>query len=276
MKGTGTAVDWWGMEQVLNGYDLHCQVREAVAYSVWQGGVPKFTFNDGDIGEGREWLEQHIKTLEMNGSTAMYTIRFHPHKPDQELTNKAEITGSANFKMHEPSYTAVTGRAQAPAPDARLDKILEVLINQEERLKAIENAELEEEIEEVEEEEPDQIGKVLNGIRQIEDTIKGSEVLSELYSDLRIGLRILAKKAGIELPQMNNRPRQEQAVNGNTMEGTTQQVDMRVVMSELVKQFPELPEMLVKLHRIMKEDPDMFDLAKKKLIKGVNQMSDND
>ena len=274
--GTGSAVDWWGADQVLSGYDFHAQNRENMYFSLWQGNVPKFVYEGGDIGEGRELLETSITPLQVNGSTAMYTIRFHPQPKDGNINSNSPVNGSANFKMCEPSFTAGIAGTRPAAPQQQsehLKIIVDLLQKQDDRLTALEQAQDIEEIEEVDEVE-DEVGRIISGINRIEETVQKSPMLGDLYTDLRLGLRLLGKKLGIEIPQQTHH--QANTVTGNTMDNNTQteaRVDMKQIMSELVKGFPELPHLLVTLHNIMVTDPDTFDLAKKKLIDGVNKLS---
>jgi hypothetical protein len=267
-KGTGNAVDWWGLEQVLSGYDLHTENKEKVYYSVWQSSIPKFFYSDGDIVGGRDYLERNISPLEHNGSTALYTIRFHPEPADNdELTNKSPVTGSANFKMcqyYDQGRNGVRSVSGGSNNEA-LVKIAEMLQQQNDRLTALEQGENEEE--ETEEDYDSDIGRAIHGVKQIEAQIQSSPLLGGLYTDGRLLLRGLCKKWGIPLDNVFN----DGAINGVTMENVDTSKDTEN-FKELVKNFPELPAMLRKLYMVMKNDPVTFEFAKKKLKDGIEQL----
>lgn len=262
MKGTGNSVEWFGVDQVLSGYDLHCRNRDnKVYYSIWQAGLPKFVYDGGEQAEGRELLEENLQAWKVNGNTAMYTLRFHPClDKNEQITNNSPVNGSGNFKINDSSFVSGVSKN-----DSKLDILIEMFKKQEERLTALEEGEFEEEIEEVQQ-EPTETENIIGSIKRIEESIITSPLLSGLYTDARLLFRGLAKKWGVDM----STPKTEQAMNGtNTQQPKT---DMATVMKELVQAFPELPNLLIRLHQILHEDRDTFDLAKKKLIDGINKL----
>ena len=273
-KNIGSAIEAFGKYQVLANYDLYANGRENVYYSIWQGGVPKFSYVDGEVIQGRELLEQNLSVWEANGNNATYQIRYHSAlDKNGDITNASNFGCSCNFKMRDPAIVMpmppvpVTGTA----PDPRLDKVIEMLENQNRRLTDLEEAEEEEEVEE--EEEPDDMGRAMGYLNAIEEKINTSPVYSGLFNDLRLFTRVMLRKvAGDDLKFSETMSGTNQNGQQATPPPPPGQVDMRVVMSELVQAFPELPGLLVKLHRCLHDDRDTFDLAKKKLIDGVSKL----
>ena len=271
--GIGSAVEWYGSAQVLAGYDLHAQNRDAVYYSVWQGPVIKFVYTDGDEQTGRDLLAQNLQAWEQNGSSALYTLRFHPVLDKHgDLTNATPYNASGNFKMREAGGGWVSGvREPGPAPvqNDALEKIAQILAQQNERLTALENSEEDpEEDPEEEEEDPDAVTKIIAGIGNVEAAINESPMLGGLYQDLRGLLHVFMRKMGAV-------PQSAPAINGMEQQQQQQQktVDIQTVMRELVAGFPELPGMLIKLHEIQQTDPVTFEFARKKLIAGIENLS---
>lgn len=268
--GSGSSIEWRSRNEVLDGYDLHCQKRDKVYYSVWQGSTPKFVYDDGDHTEGRDLLDQNLAAWEQSGTSAGYSLRFHPAlDKNGNITNSTPYNGSGNFILNE--RTGVMGRVSGPASDPRLDKILELLVNQEERLKDLEQEELAGEIQEA---DPDEVDNIIGKVHRIETAINQSPLLGDLYKDLRFGLRMLSRKLGIEVPEVTHNQ-----VNGNTMNNTTQQQQgtQQQLTPEIIRElcapgnFPELPGMLLGLYNMMLTNREDFEYIKRKLISGLNQ-----
>jgi len=291
-KHIGSAIEAFGSQQVLGNFDLYCTNRDSVYYSVWQSGVPKFTYTGGDLIEGRELLERNLNAWAANGNTATYQIRYHPAlDKNNDITNNSPFGSSCNFKMKDPSIMPYQGQqvGNAPGPtivvpepsSEKLDMLIDLVRQQNERLTAMEEdvyGDDDEDPEDMEDDEPepDAFDTAISGISKMETAVQQSPMLSQVYNDLRLLLRVGARKLGIDPNEFSNNNRNEP----QTMAGTTQQapppgsIDFGVVFKELIKEgnFPELPAMLVKLHQVMKEDRDTFDLARKKLIDGVNKL----
>lgn len=276
---TGNSVEWYTADQVLNGYDMHARGREAVYYSIWQSKSLRFGYNNGDVNEGRDILADNLQPLINNQVGSTYTIKFHP-EPDSSgyITDRTPVMGSFNFKISEP-YSQRVGQvqpiAQAPASkDDKLDKIINLLITQEQRIKALEEEETEIVYEDEEEEsEEDQYTKAIGAVQNVERLINESPLLNDVYTHLRLGLRVLAKRFGVEPEQTNY----SGSYNISGMSNTQQQTEGNAMtftemFGQLVQQFPELPNMLGKLHHVMVTDADMFKVVKKKLIDGVNSI----
>ena len=283
--GTGHGIEWYSVEQVLSGFDGHAKARDTVYYSIWQGKSLRFGFNDGDINEGRDILAENLQPLQINGNTATYTIKFHPG-PDASgyITDKTPVMGSFNFKVTEPFYKiAGPGNMPPPAPaaqpaqDDKLNKILDLLMAQDQRIKELEEAEPDIIYQdEEEEEEPDTYSKAIGQVQNVERLINESPLLNDLYTHLRLGVKVLAKRFGVE-PENEyknnyNIAGMSQQPTPGTEQAPGQQKTFTQIFGELVEQFPELPNMLGKLHHVMCTDPDMFRVVKKKLIDGVNNI----
>ena len=269
MANVGHGVEWYTADQVMSGYDSHVKNRDTCYYSIWQGKALRYGYNDGDVEEGKDVLRENLLPLVNNGNSATYTIKFHP-APDASgyITDKTPVMGSFNFKVSEP-----TAFRQAPPTisgvnnEDKFAKILEILMQQNQRLEALEEEEDEDEEEEDEEPEPDEYAKTLGQVKQVENLIMESPLLNDMYTHLRLGLRVLAKKFGVE-PETNYQ-------NTNYMSGVNsneKQKDFSQIFSELLQQFPELPNLIGKLHNVMVTDNDMFRVVKKKLIDGVNNI----
>jgi len=274
----GSSIEWYGLEQLLSGYDLFTQNMNEVYYSIWQAAALKYSYTNGNVDTGREMLQQQLAPVQANGGTAIYTICFHPAlDKDGNITNKTEIIGSCNFRMNDAAnYFAGNNKPQpvaAPAMHPQMSQIMDALkavteqqsaiIQRQQMLEDLMHEEPEED-EEEEEEENDMLGKV----RAVETTIQQSPLLNDIYQHGRLALRILAKKMGLD-PS----PLQPQH---NTMAGTEsateQAADMRTVMTELVQTWPELPGILQKLHHIMHTDRDTFDFVIKKVNNQISQL----
>ena len=280
--GTGHGVEWYTAEQVLNGFDNHTKDKDNVYYSIWQGKSLRFGYNEGSINTGRDILEENLQPLVYNGNTSTYTIKFHP-MPDASgyITDKTPIMGSFNFKVSDPYSVRMAGVQQptaapmpAPRNDDKIDKILELLIAQDQRIKALEE---EPDFEFDEEPEPDQKTQILGQVQQVEQIINESPLLNDVYTHLRLGLRVLAKRFGVE-PETSNYTPGSYNIAGmeQQQQQHQQQPEQELTFTEmfglLVKQFPELPNMLGKLYNLSIEDNDMFRVVKKKLIDGVNSI----
>jgi hypothetical protein len=285
-KGIGSSVEWYEVDQILSGYDLHSKMRDEMYYSVWCGAVPKFVYDGGDVAEGRDLLAQNLSAWAANGNTSTYTLRFHPSlDKNGDITNASLVNGSGNFRLNEPDYVrnvrAVAQVTAAPPINAETDKKLDLLIQlvaqQNERLNALEEEPefIVEDDEEEEEEEDKELTRMVSGVQKIETVINESPLLSEMVSMLRIGVKSFARKYGvIEEPNypkyntvsgMNETTAQQQETTetrGNKSFGE--------LFKELVAQFPELPNMVAKMHYLMENEPNDFLYIKKKLIEGLN------
>jgi len=272
-KNFGSAIEWYGPEQVLSGYDLHCKNREQVYYSVWQGNAIKFPYKGGDEGEGKDLLSQNLDAWKQAGTSAQYTLAFHPAlDKDGNLTAATPIDGSGNFRVNETGSYQPRGMAAVTQTDPRLDKILELMQQQNDRLQALEEGADTfdmEEVEEEEEEEPDEVGRVIGRIGEIDKAIENSPRLAGLYDDIRYGFRFLMKKAGVQIPEINH------GINGTQKmadQEPGQQKDGPTVMRELVIAWPELPALLTKMHQILQRDPDEFRYVTKKVNEKINDL----
>lgn len=270
----GNGIEWYTAEQVLAGYDTHTKNRENVYYSIWQSKALRYGYNDGDPNEGKDLLRENLTPLINNGNTSTYTIKFHP-SPDASgyITDKTPVMGSFNFKVSEPSILKANqpvniGNINTAAIDEKFNKILEVMLQMNERVTKLEQEpeqDDEEQDDEEQEPEPDEYERVINGVKGIENLITESPLLNDIYTHLRLGVRVLAKKFGVQDDQ-------NQYQKNNAMAGTTNgNKSFGEIFEELLKQFPELPNLIGKLHHTMVTDPDLFKVVKKKLIDGVNQ-----
>lgn len=283
-----TSVEWHSLADVMQGYDLHTAGRDEVYYSVMHEKVPKFTYTGGDVVQGRELLEQSLQPVIANGVTATYTLRFHPAlDKDGAITNATPYDASANFRLNDYA-TGMSGTRQVQPADNSpiLQRMVEILERQEKRLTELEQTlqpsddGLIDDIEEVEEEEEPEEFAWMAGVQKFEQVVQQSPLLSDAMAYMRLGIRAFAKKMGIDDPIINQGNYQQPATamagtTQHTMDETTQQappVDMRIVMRDLVAGFPELPNLLAQLHHVQQTDPDLFTVAKKKLINGVNQL----
>ena len=280
-KNIGSSIEWYGRDSVIRGYDLHTQNRDGVYYSVWQGGVIKFVYDGGEYDEGKTLLDENLQAWEQNGNTANYHLRFHPSlDKNGEITNNTPFNASGNFKLRESSYMSGFLPNPTPAKDDRIDKLIDIITTQNDRLNSIEQMlqdppqtddELQNEVE-PNDVEISEVDRILSGITKVESVINQSPLLGGFYNDLRLGYRLMLKKMTGE--NLNDyAPPQINGMTQNTQTQNSGSQDFKGIFSDLVKNFPELPDLLVKLHGVLTTDRDTFELAKKKLIEGINKFN---
>lgn len=277
-NGSGNSIECWGADQVLQQYDLHTAQREAVYFSVWQGNIVKFVFDEGNGANGLALLQTNLQAWEQNGNSATYSIRFHPELIKDTVTNTTPYNGSLNFKLSAPAGARVSGTSGMADP--RIDAVIEAMRVQQEQFQALitsmsEPEEVDED-EEMDEVEQDEVGNVIGAVQRIEQAITNSPVFGSFFEDLKYGFRHWLKKQGVDLPPMRAPITQTMSgtTNNNNMADTQQgeKVNMTEVMQNLVTAWPELPGVLVKLHSIWLKDKEEFRFITKKLNEKVNDL----
>lgn len=128
-------------------------------YSVWCNRQLLFSWNNDDLEEGRNKLENDLYAFEQNGVGDLFTIKLHPKKEKGFITDKSPIYASLNFRPAElerayysPNAIAGTGNSQLADALAKLAETQNLILS---KLSS-------EEFDEEEEKEESTLGKLLN------------------------------------------------------------------------------------------------------------------
>jgi hypothetical protein len=150
--------DFVGIENILDWYETNANNPY---FSVWQGKLMKFGYNDEDKDKGKLLLADNLQAYQQGGHNEVLTLKLHPKKEKNGyITDKTPICASANFRVNELQsmgniYPYISQQQQQPN-----DLILQKLNAIETRLNSIE----EEDEEEIEEEKPQGINGVINNL----------------------------------------------------------------------------------------------------------------
>lgn len=114
----GQAVEFRGLDQVLQGYELHTERNDSPYYSIWYGKDPRYFFYENDAEGARQYLERVLSVLQQSGTTGIYTIKFHDTvNSKKKLDSKSPVTGSFSFRLFD-SF-GPSGQSQMMHPDQR-------------------------------------------------------------------------------------------------------------------------------------------------------------
>lgn len=163
------AIDLKGVDEVLQQFEH----RATPFFEVREGKDLKFKFLDDDLEAAKSCLQIHLEQLANNGTTAPYKIVFYKsvNSAGDGFIKDSEM-GSNTFRLNQPGmgmqqYYAIQRGDIDPAQVAGMGggvnaKILETLNGINSRLIALEKP-LEEELEEIEEDQPEDTGKQILG-----------------------------------------------------------------------------------------------------------------
>lgn len=271
-KNTGSTVEAYGYENTICLYNLHTEAKTAPYFAIFQGSVIKYPYTTDDDGGALQCFINNFRALEQSGTQGLYTIRFYNDlDANDDITTNTPFRSSFNFKVFKSEYTGgqVTG-----VSNSGIDTIVQMLKQQEERLRALEDGSLDEEIEEVTAE--DEANDIIGQVTRVTNAIENNPTLSGMFEDIRFGLRHLMRKAGVSFEGQRSQPvGNVNRTNTNNMSDTNT-ADAATMLREALKQllpvWPELPGILHKLASVSITSPEDFNFYKKKLNEKVNEI----
>jgi len=91
--------DFVGIENILDWYETNANNPY---FSVWQGKLMKFGYNDEDKDKGKLLLADNLQAYQQGGHNEVLTLKLHPKKEKNGyITDKTPICASANFRVNE-------------------------------------------------------------------------------------------------------------------------------------------------------------------------------
>jgi hypothetical protein len=140
-------LDRRGIDSILEGFNTFAEYSPI--FSVWQGKNLKFQSTDEDLQRGQDLLLSNLEALRQTGSDAIFTIRFHKQTDrDGFVTDKTPYVGSFNFKVAEAQQLGNLAGTDTTSYNPVLNKLDQILQQQNElqsRIAALEETEEEEE-----------------------------------------------------------------------------------------------------------------------------------
>lgn len=153
--------DFVGIENIMQWYETNADLPY---YSVWQGKLLKFGYNEEDKDKGAVLLNDNLAAYQQGGHNEVLTLKLHPKKEKSGfITDKTPISASANFRVNELQtmgniYPYFPQQQSKPNDDLILQKLQSI----ESRLSDIEEEDIEEE------EQPQSVGAIFNNLLQNE------------------------------------------------------------------------------------------------------------
>jgi len=139
-------LDRRGIDSILEGFNTFAEYSPI--FSVWQGKNLKFQSTDEDLQRGQDLLLSNLEALRQANSDAIFTIRFHKQTDkDGFVTDKTPYVGSFNFKVAEAQQLGSLAGADNTSYNPVLNKLDQILQQQNElqsRIAALEETEEEE------------------------------------------------------------------------------------------------------------------------------------
>lgn len=233
--------DFVGIDNILNWYETNA---EQPYYSVWQGKLLKFGYNEDDKDKGSVLLQDNLMAYQQGGHNEVLILKLHPKKEKGGfITDKTPISASANFRVNElQPYVGLT--PYFPQNNSGNDAIMQKLNGIESRLTAIE-----EEPEDYEENEQQQPQK-----------ISGLDILNNLLQQPHIQEKLI--NFGVSLLNKIVPPKQPPAMAINGINDIGEDINdigederLRTAIESLKQVRPQIVEDLVGLAHIAQTDP---------------------
>jgi len=226
--------DFVGIENILNWYDTNA---EQPYYSVWQGKLLKFGYNEDDKDKGSVLLQDNLQAYQQGGHNEVLILKLHPKKEKGGfITDKTPISASANFRVNElQPYVGLT--PFFPQNNSSNDAILQKLNGIESRLTAIEEEPMDEEENE-----------------QQPQKISGLDILNNLLQQPHIQEKLI--NFGVSLLNRIVPPKQPTAMAINGINDIGEDERLRTAIEVLKQVRPQIVEDLVGLAHIAKTDPN--------------------
>ncbi len=259
-----TPVERKGVEDTLNGFDLF----QTPFFAVFHTKRMLFCFVDDDNEAARAFLIQQLQALEASGNTAVYTLKVYdePTKKGQ-INESVPCCGSLCFRITDPMAGLImntnTGKGQHPVQ--HVDRYT-LFLEQQLRTHQEETQLLRQEVEALKEitiegkEEENNLG-------WIGDVAAAAEKYPK-FADTVMDLLTMAKSFLSKQFPMSNQNNTQQAPGGaisGVRPGLNPDDTFREAMNILYKVNPNMTDDLVLLANMAANDPDMFQIALKKL-----------
>lgn len=225
--------DFVGIDNILNWYETNA---EQPYYSVWQGKLLKFGYNEDDKDKGSVLLQDNLMAYQQGGHNEVLILKLHPKKEKGGfITDKTPISASANFRVNElQPYVGLT--PYFPQNNSGNDAIMQKLNGIESRLTAIE-----EDPEDEEEYEPQ--AQKISGLDILNNLLQQPHIQEKL---INFGVSLLNRIAPAKQPTM--------AINGINDIGEDER--LRTAIEVLKQVRPQIIEDLVGLAHIAQTDPN--------------------
>jgi len=260
-----------GKEAILKAFD---DLASSPIYSVWiSENTMLYSWNDLDKQGGRDVLERTLEAGEQNEDSNIIYIKIHPEKEIKYITNKTPVIATLISQIYSGETSAPGQSLGLYKPDnsnnLELYKLEQRAANAEAKILEL-TAKIEaQETEEIEEEEPDTIGRIAGILEHpvIKKLSESPEIMQLIGKVVSFVSKAIPAPETAPLSAVAGTPQKDETPDTMPQEETPQEIDMQKLTEDLQRLTPycKLNETIAKLADLAENKEFVFKMALKQL-----------